>query len=101
MILPGMKLYSLPRPTNLNIKLISQKVNWFSLQDHLFINIRKDSNTVNLREAGFYELAYDGFYSVLVKRKKNLERIIQGRYMSQNLFNTQIIMQEKMISTIR
>jgi len=80
---PGVKLsYDLTRDeiifvtptTHLNIKLISQKVNWFFLQDHLFINIKEDSNTINLREAGFYELAYKGFYDVLLKRKKHLEQ---------------------------
>ncbi|MGK2861326.1 MAG: hypothetical protein ACSLE0_05295 [Chitinophagaceae bacterium] len=59
---------------NLNIKLISQKVNWFSLQDHLFINIREEGNTVNFPGNGFYELAYDGIYSVLIKRKKYLDQ---------------------------
>ena len=80
---PGVKLsYDLSRDeiifvtpgTNLNIKLISQKVNWFSLRNHIFINIREDSTTIHLRETGFYELAYKGFYEVLVKRKKNLEQ---------------------------
>lgn len=79
---PGVQLsYDLSRDeiifvtpsNNLNIKLISQKVSWFSLDDHLFINVRKDSNTVNLREEGFYEVAYDGFYSILIKRKKKME----------------------------
>jgi hypothetical protein len=59
---------------NLNIKLLSQKVNWFYLQNHLFINIREDSTRTHLREPGFYELAYKGFYDVLLKRKKNLEQ---------------------------
>lgn len=80
---PGVRLsYDLTRdeiifvtPTNnLNIKLISQKVNWFSLQNHLFVNVRDDGNAVNLRGPGFYELAYDGTYAVLIKRKKNLEQ---------------------------
>jgi hypothetical protein len=80
---PGVKLsYDLTRDeiifvtpvSNLNIKLISQKVDWFSLQDHLFINIKEDSSTIRLRETGFYELAYKGFYDVLLKRKKNLEQ---------------------------
>lgn len=81
-IYPGVKLsYDLTQDeiifvtpaSNLNIKLISQKVNWFSFNDHLFINLRKDSNSVDLPDAGFYELVYDGFYSVLVKRKKKME----------------------------
>ena len=80
---PGVQLsYDLTRDeiifvtpaNNLNIKLISQKVNWFNLQNHLFINIHEDSNSVNFRGTGFYELAYEGIYSVLVKRKKNLDQ---------------------------
>ena len=79
---PGVRLsYDLTRdevifvtPTNnLNIKLISQKIRSFSLPGHLFINVREDSNAVNVPETGFYELAYDGYYSVLIRRKKNLE----------------------------
>jgi len=78
---PGVRLsYDLTRdeiifvtPTNnLNIKLISEKVNWFSLETHLFMYVREDSNTVNFPGNGFYELPYDGIYSVLIKRKKNL-----------------------------
>ena len=79
---PGVRLsYDLTRDeiifvtpaNNLNIKLISEKVNWFSFQNHLFIYIQEDSNTVNFRGNGFYELSYDGFYSVLTKRKKYLD----------------------------
>ena len=59
---------------NLNIKLISEKVNWFRLEDHLFAYIHEDSNTVNFPGNGFYELAYDGINSVLIKRKKYLDQ---------------------------
>jgi hypothetical protein len=80
---PGVRLsYDLTRDEiifvtpsdNLNIKLISQKVSWFSLQEHQFINIQEDSNAVDFPGNGFYELAYEGTWSVLVKRKKNLEQ---------------------------
>ncbi len=57
---------------NLNIKLISPKVDWFSLENHLFVYMQEDSNSVDFRRTGFYELAYDGIYSVLIKRKKSL-----------------------------
>ncbi|MEP7376999.1 MAG: hypothetical protein ABI675_26605 [Chitinophagaceae bacterium] len=80
---PGVRLsYDLTRDEiifvtpsdNLNIKLITEKVSWFSIQNHLFIYISGDSNAVNFRRSGFYELAYDGIYSVLIKRKKALEQ---------------------------
>ena len=80
---PGVRLsYDLTRDeiifvtpvNNLNIKLIPDKVNWFSLQNHLFIYIHEDSNTVNFRGNGFYELSYNGIYSVWVKRKKYLDQ---------------------------
>lgn len=57
---------------NLNIKLIPQKINWFTLQDHLFVHLFEDSNAVNLPEKGFYELLYDGTISVFKKSKKTL-----------------------------
>jgi hypothetical protein len=56
----------------MNIKLISQKVNWFTIPDHLFVYINEDSNSVNFPGSGFYELLYEASSSVLAKRRKQL-----------------------------
>lgn len=72
---------------NLNVKLITQKINWFAIQNHLFVRITGNNSVVNSPPDGFYELAYDGIYSVLIKRKKyfdqatredNLSKFIQS-----------------------
>src|SRR5690348_14223780 len=42
------------------IKLVTQKVDWFTIGEHLFVNIRPDSNSVNFPGSGFYESLYDG-----------------------------------------
>lgn len=55
---------------NLNVKLITQKINWFAIQNHLFVRVSENNNAVNSPPVGFYELAYEGIYSVLIKRKK-------------------------------
>ena len=57
---------------NLNIQLIEQKVNWFTIRDHLFLYIRDGDTTINFPGSGFYELIYEGAVSVFVKRKKQL-----------------------------
>ncbi|MGZ5220071.1 MAG: hypothetical protein ACXWC7_08330 [Chitinophagaceae bacterium] len=59
---------------NLNVKLIPQKVIWFVIQNHLFVRVSENSNTTNPPPEGFYELAYDGTYSVLIKRKKYFDQ---------------------------
>ncbi|MEJ7588933.1 MAG: hypothetical protein WKI04_15360 [Ferruginibacter sp.] len=60
------------------IKLISQKVDWFSIQHHLFINVREDSNARNMPARGFYELLYEGAGAVLSKQKKQYEQALKG-----------------------
>lgn len=57
---------------NLNIKLIPQKVNWFTLQDHRIVQLFRDSNTINFPGYGFYEQLYEGTISVFKKSKKRL-----------------------------
>lgn len=57
---------------NLNIKLIPKKISWFTLQDHQFVQLFEDSNTVNYPGYGFYELLYEGTISVFRKNKKRL-----------------------------
>jgi hypothetical protein len=57
---------------NLNIKLLAQKINWFTIQNHLFINVHEDSVNAGFPGSGFYELLYEGAGSVLAKRRKQL-----------------------------
>lgn len=57
---------------NLNIKLIPQKISWFTLQDHRIVQLFRDSNTVNFPGNGFYEQLHDGTISVFRKSKKQL-----------------------------
>jgi hypothetical protein len=56
---------------NLNIKLITQKIGWFTLPGHLFVNVSTE-DVVGLPASGFYELVDKNPYSVLIKRKKQL-----------------------------
>jgi hypothetical protein len=57
---------------NLNIKLIPQKISWFTLQDHKIVQLFRDSNTINFPGNGFYEQLYEGLVSVFKKSKKQL-----------------------------
>lgn len=60
---------------NLNIKLITQKVEGFSIQNRLFIHITEGNSMANFPGAGFYELLYDkGAIQVLAKRRKRLRQ---------------------------
>lgn len=57
---------------NLNLKLIPKKIDWFTLQDHLFVQLVEDSNSIRFPGNGFYEHLYDGGISVFKKSKKQL-----------------------------
>ena len=57
---------------DLNIKLISQKISWFVIPGHLFINVTKDDRLPGLPAGDFFELVNIGPYSLLIKRKKQL-----------------------------
>lgn len=59
---------------NLNIKLITQKVEGFSIKGRLFIHINDANGMANFPGAGFYELRYDGPVQVLIKRSKWLRQ---------------------------
>ncbi|MBL7763564.1 MAG: hypothetical protein JNL23_09105 [Chitinophagaceae bacterium] len=52
------------------IKLIPSKINWFTLQQHLFVHLLKDSNDTNFPGNGFYEQLYNGNMAVFKKVKK-------------------------------
>jgi len=76
----------LVNPTkNLNIKLITQKINWFTIQNHLFTNIREDTLAAGFPGSGFYELLYEGAASVLSKRKKQLSQSLKADELSKFL----------------
>lgn len=59
---------------NLFIALIPQKIDFFSIKNHLFVHVKPDSTTQRLPDAGFYEVLYGGPTTVLAKRKKKIER---------------------------
>jgi hypothetical protein len=56
------------RPDNFAIELRSDKVDWFSLAQHVFVYI-PENNTSGLK-AGFYDELAAGAITVLVKRRK-------------------------------
>ena len=57
---------------NLNVKLIKQKVDSFTILGHAFVHLRDESNWVHQPHEGFYEVLYEGTVSVFAKRKKTL-----------------------------
>jgi hypothetical protein len=52
------------------IRLHNEKIKYFSIYNHTFINLGLDSSIVSDIPPGFYDLAYDGESEVLVKRTK-------------------------------
>jgi hypothetical protein len=58
--------------SNLNIKLVTQKVGGFTIKNHLFVHILDGNGMVNFPGTGFYELLYDGPVQAFIKRKKIL-----------------------------
>jgi len=61
---------------NYRIKLINDKIEFFSLDGHTFVRIVEDSTTSALPETGYYDLLYNGKVSVFAKRKKKYEESI-------------------------
>ena len=57
---------------NLNIKLIPQKISWFTIQEHKIVQLSRDSNAISFPGNGFYELLYEGPIAVFKKYKKQL-----------------------------
>lgn len=57
---------------NLNIKLIPEKISWFTLVNHKIVRLSEDSNTLNFPGTGFYEQLYEGPVAVFAKNKKQL-----------------------------
>jgi hypothetical protein len=52
------------------IKLVAEKLDYFSVRRDLFIKIRKDTSSRDAPEPGYYQLLYNGPLTALVSRKK-------------------------------
>lgn len=61
---------------NFRIRLANNKINWFSVSDHLFIRVVHDSSAKTLPGTGFYDQLYNGNVKVLAKRKKKFDEKI-------------------------
>ena len=64
----------------LRIRLVPEKVRYFTLLGHTFVRIVADSTTQGGMRTGFYDQLYDGNVQVLAKRVKLIhEQITSGR----------------------
>ena len=61
---------------NFRIRLAANKIDWFTIDNHLFIKIVADSSTKVLGATGFFDKVYDGSIAVLVKRRKKLDETV-------------------------
>ncbi|MBD0333010.1 MAG: hypothetical protein ICV66_10165 [Chitinophagaceae bacterium] len=63
---------------NLLMALVREKIDYFSLNGHLFIHLIPDTARNDFPEPGFYEVLYEVLYEgpvrVLARRNKNVER---------------------------
>ncbi|HTL07215.1 MAG TPA: hypothetical protein VL307_03120, partial [Chitinophagaceae bacterium] len=55
---------------NNELKLVPEKLQYFSLQDHFFVRITTDSTLPDFIKTGFYEQLYDGKMTVLAHHEK-------------------------------
>ncbi len=58
---------------NFNIKLVPEKIAYFSVLNHLFVKLEPDSGTNSSITPGFYDMLVAGKMPVFVKRIKQLE----------------------------
>ena len=56
-----------------NLKLVTEKVVYFTLLNHVFVRIEPDSLIVGAVASGFYEMLYNGKFMVVAKRAKRLQ----------------------------
>ncbi len=56
-----------------DIQLLSEKIRWFTIGQHRFVNLSSQSNTVDAPAPGFYEELYSGKATALAKHEKNLQ----------------------------
>jgi hypothetical protein len=63
-----------------NLKLITERVRYFSILNHVFVRINQDDNLKGYSPAtGFYDLSYNnGKITVLAKRKKQIEQAFKA-----------------------
>jgi len=47
----------------------NDKIDHFTIQDHAFIKILKDSTNASLPQSGFYEVLYDNSHMALLKKE--------------------------------
>ena len=77
---------------NYRIRLVNEKVSYFSILAHTFIRIVPDSTGKVLPGIGFYDRVYDGKTEVLVKRNKIIKddppiaNEISSRYLQRNSY---------------
>ena len=60
---------------NRSIKLLGEKISYFSLGDAIFIRLSQQPDKINVPSTGFYQVLYNGGITVLVKRRKQLEPV--------------------------
>jgi hypothetical protein len=58
---------------NFRIKLISEKIAYFSLLNHFFVRLVQDSTNKSVINTGFYERIYNGNDKVYIKHSKIIE----------------------------
>src|SRR5579871_339534 len=58
---------------NFRIKLISEKISYFILQNHFFIRLMQDSSNKSIINTGFYDQLYKGNMTLLAKRQKKVK----------------------------
>jgi hypothetical protein len=61
------------------IRLVSERINYFSLLNHTFVRFKKDPESRPELETGFYEILYDGQLTVLLKKAKRYKETIESQ----------------------
>lgn len=54
-------------------RLVKQKVDFFKVNGHTFINLKEDSITDNALQSGFYDLLHNGQTKLLARHEKQLQ----------------------------
>jgi hypothetical protein len=70
----------------LRIRLVSEKVRYFTLLGHTFVRIVADSTTQGGVRTGFYDQLYDGRVQVLAKRLKLIHEQISSGQVERDFF---------------
>lgn len=62
-----------------NLKLITERIEYFSILNHVFIRINQDDNIKGYAPStGFYDLLYNGKVTVLAKRRKQVNQAFKA-----------------------